>query len=235
MRGALSSLLLLVSLLGRWFSRPAAAVFTTSLRNQNKGNWLNRSLSDRIQVLGMNRTPISSMKDGTPPADASPNPKRASQGIGRRRALGRRLKKRAIHAAFAEFEIPEERPSKRYRQMPRYQWRFWLLNSSELDEVDSVDVPLAGSNMQTMRFPIERHDFCEILAQSLPLGDEIFPVKPDREEAGLCQICFYGITINKTTSEQHDKCIARKTPWGDEIQLQFRERELPSPAGGGAA
>ncbi|CAL1380280.1 unnamed protein product [Linum trigynum] len=180
MRGALSPLLLLYSLLERWISRAAVAVFESSWRNQNKEDWYKESSPACTQAMGMDEILIKNEIGGRLLAVASLMPEKASRGVEWRRARQCCLRKRTRLFASAELGFPEERPLKRLRHKQKNQWRFWLPSSSELDGEEPVLAPLAGSNTQKTEVRIEHPAPCENPAPSTPFGEGICPAKSKR-------------------------------------------------------
>ncbi|CAL1359842.1 unnamed protein product [Linum trigynum] len=108
------------------------------------------------------------------------------------------LKKRSRLSAYAEIEVPEERPLKRLRQKSKNQWRFGLPHSSDLDGDEHVLAPLARSNTQKTETGIEHPAPCENLAQSIPFGNGICLVN------GICPV-----------KSNCGRTEFRKTPMGD--------------------
>ncbi|CAL1355448.1 unnamed protein product [Linum trigynum] len=210
MRGAISSLLLLCSLLGRWFLKAAFAVFEASLRNQS--DWYRKP-------KGLREPQITSHLEGCFSDTENRFSRRAPQEIGRRKARLIHRKKRSFQTALAETTIEDDHPTKRCRSKPLNQWRFWLPHSSELDDADSDLPSLAGYKIQTTRNQIEVHKPYERLdrfTQATPLGTGTSPVLPRSAQTRIKIPCFGGELVKFSESEYRNNQGPRDDPLGDE-------------------
>ncbi|CAL1393366.1 unnamed protein product [Linum trigynum] len=145
-REALSSLLLLCLVAGRWLVRAAAGAFVVSVRNQAKANWLLRppySVRSYVQEKGIREAHPIIRQEGKRPMKWLKRPGCASdrRGEARQRSL-----KRSWLLAFESPEISIDHQSKRCKQGSRKPWRFWLPQSSDFDEEEPESTPFAGCN-----------------------------------------------------------------------------------------
>ncbi|CAL1371277.1 unnamed protein product [Linum trigynum] len=164
MRGALSSLLFLCSLVGHWISRAAVEVFKSSWRNQINEDGFTEPIQETTQVRRGSGSCVGLLAVG------EPRSKRVSRRRVWRRERRRCLTKRPRWSTFEETEILEERPPKRLRQKPKEIWRFWLPSSSDLDGKSPALALFAGKKLQKTEAWCERRDPLVQVFESNPIG-----------------------------------------------------------------
>ncbi|CAL1354526.1 unnamed protein product [Linum trigynum] len=165
MRGALSSLLLLCSLLGRWIARAAVAFFEASWRNQKVGVGLYNPDCSKYKEISM----ANSLRL---PAVGVPLPAKNARRVERHRRQC--LQKRLRPSPFSDMEDQEERPIKRLRRELSALWRFWLPHSFEMEEDEPGRALFAGEKTEDR---IELPESQGEIDRSIPFGEGCCPVK----------------------------------------------------------
>ncbi|CAL1359981.1 unnamed protein product [Linum trigynum] len=162
LRDALSSLFLIISLVGRWLSRVAAVVLAVCVRNQFQETWLPKlayPVRSEAQEKGRQEAPLIVSR-----------PLRVYRDFGWRGERRNRVRKRSLPIAVEDHQNFMARPWKRSKQGPRILWRFWLPLSSDLDEEVSEFASFAGRETQSTTPKVKQAGFCGQKIQSIPFG-----------------------------------------------------------------
>ncbi|CAL1369759.1 unnamed protein product [Linum trigynum] len=182
MRGALASFLCCCSLLGKWLSWAATAIFAASWRNQTANGWYLK------QNRGFIKPPP---KIGNEAAELQ-SPGKILRKVEWRRCRRHHQKKRSLQSI--EIDGPEESPLKRRRSQPKKQWRFWLPHSSELEGEESVQVPFAGEKSPNPANWVEQHVPIAGLGQGLAIGEGIDPLNSHLGCSQMIHLPVGGVT-----------------------------------------